>query len=171
MANITRLPSGSYRARVHLGGGKYKSITGKDKKDVQLRAAQLEAEIESQNADDDIYSGMTVAEAMEKYVEAKKNVLSPKTYREYTQTRKNSLTMLHSIPINELTQEQIQQAVNIAAADHAPKTVRNMYGLLSVYRRTFGHLEQVQFLLPAPQTEPKVTRHYGSVFLSYHNCT
>ncbi len=93
MANITRLPSGSYRARVHLGGGKYKSITGKDKKDVQLRAAQLEAEIESQNADDDIYSGMTVAEAMEKYVEAKKNVLLPKTYREYTQTRKNSLTM------------------------------------------------------------------------------
>ena len=93
MANITRLPSGSYRARVHIGGGKYKSITGKDKKALQLRAAQLEAEIESQNADDDIYSGMTVAEAMEKYVEAKKNVLSPKTYREYTQTRKNSLTM------------------------------------------------------------------------------
>ena len=32
MANISRLPSGSYRARVHLGGGKYKFITGKDKK-------------------------------------------------------------------------------------------------------------------------------------------
>ena len=27
-----------------------------------------------------------------------------------------------------------------------------------------GNFMQVQFLLPAPQTEPKVTRHYGSVF-------
>ena len=39
MVKIERLPSGSYRARVHLGGGKYKSITGKDKKSVQLEAA------------------------------------------------------------------------------------------------------------------------------------
>lgn len=72
MVKITRLPSGSYRARVHLGGGKYKSITGKDKKDVQLKAAQLEAQIESQGADDNTYSGMTITEAMEKYVEAKR---------------------------------------------------------------------------------------------------
>lgn len=138
MVKIQRLPSGSYRARVHLGGGKYKSITGKDKKDVQLRAAQLEAEIESQSGtDDNPYINTTVAEAMEKYVEAKKNVLSPKTYREYTQTRKNSLKMLHNIPLYELTQEQIQQAVNIASADHAPKTVRNMYGLLSSTLKMF----------------------------------
>lgn len=62
MVKIERLPSGSYRARVHLGGGKYKSITGKDKKAVQLEAAQIEAGIKSAQQSE---NGMTVSEALE----------------------------------------------------------------------------------------------------------
>ena len=64
MVKITRLPSGSYRARVHLGGGKYKSITGKDKKDVQLKAAQLEAactaRVECRREEEGLYLPETV---------------------------------------------------------------------------------------------------------------
>ena len=73
MVKIERLPSGSYRARVHLGGGKYKSITGKDKKDVQLRAAQLEADLTSQKPDKP--DPMILSEAIENYIKLKKDIL------------------------------------------------------------------------------------------------
>jgi len=133
---IDRLPSGSYRARVLIGNNKYKTFSGKDKKDVQLRAAQFEAERKTDKPDDP-YAGMTVGEAMERYVEAKKNTLSPKTYREYTQLRRNSLKSLHDIKLADLTQEQVQIAVGEAAVDHEPKTVRNMHGLLSSALKMF----------------------------------
>lgn len=135
MVKVDRLPSGNYRARVHIGNGKYKSFSGKDKKDVQLRAAQYEAKVSIEEASDKPV--MTVAEAMEKYVESKKNVLSPKTYREYTNLRINSLQELHGIYISDLTQEKVQIAINQAAANRAPKTVRNMHGLLSSTLKMF----------------------------------
>ncbi len=133
---IDRLPSGSWRARVLIGDNKYKTFSGKDKKDVQLRAAQFEAE-QKVNKPDDPYAGMTVGEAMERYVEAKKETLSPKTYREYTQLRKNSLQSLHGIKLADLTQEQVQIAVGVESATHKPKTVRNMHGLLSATLKMF----------------------------------
>lgn len=130
MVRIDRLPSGSYRARVHLGGGKYKSITGKDKKEVQLRAAQLEAEIESQNADDNPYSGITVAEAISGYINSRTNVSSPKTIREYTQMSNNNYSSVANIKLFDLKEQQVQTLVNTFSASHSPKTTRNMYSLL-----------------------------------------
>lgn len=158
MVKIERLPSGSYRARVHLGGGKYKSITGKDKKAVQLEAAQIEAGIKSAQQND---NGMTVEKALESYVESKKNVLSPKTYREYTQIRKNSLESLKNIRVDRLTQEQVQLAINSEAETHAPKTVRNAHGLLTstlkmfrpdfVLRTTLPMREKNQIVIPTEE--------------------
>ena len=141
MVKITRLPSGSYRARVHIGGGKYKSITGKDKKDVQLRAAQYEAEVESRH-DSNSAESMTVGEAMIKYVEAKKNVLSPSSVREYTRMANNTLSMIRDVNIFDLTQAQVQAAINDEAETHAAKTVRCTHGflsaVLSLYRPDFS---------------------------------
>ena len=158
MVKIEKLPSGSYRARVHLGGGKYKSITGKYKKAVQLEAAQIEAGIKSAEQNG---NGMTVGKALESYVESKKNVLSPKTYREYTQIRKNSLESLKNIRVDRLTQEQVQLAINSEAETHAPKTVRNAHGLLTstlkmfrpdfVLRTTLPMREKNQIVIPTEE--------------------
>lgn len=128
MVKVDRLPSGNYRARVHLGGGKYKPFTGKDKKEVQFRAAQFEATHKTEEAAPE--SSMTLGEAMEKSVESKKNVLSPATYREYTQVRLNNFESIRNIPLCELTQEQIQAEVNLLSANNSPKTVHNKYGVL-----------------------------------------
>ena len=132
MVKIERLPSGSYRARVHLGGGKYKSITGKDKKAVQLEAAQYEADIEAAQAkENDPHRGMTVGEAIDRYIDTKRNVLSPTTLREYTQTARNNFADIRDVPLYALTPAQVQAEVNKLAAANAPKTVRNKYGVLS----------------------------------------
>ena len=130
MVKITRLPSGSYRARVHLGGGKYKSITGKDKKDVQLKAAQLEAEIEAKSNTDDPYSDMTIADALGGYIDSRSNVSSPKTIAEYRQMAKNYFLPITNVSLSDLKEQQVQTLVNTFSASHSPKTTRNMYSLL-----------------------------------------
>lgn len=130
----------SWRVRVYVGDKKYRSVTATTKAEAIQKAEKLQAEILSEKENpkpDNPYAELTVAEAMERYVEAKKNALSPKTYREYTQTRKNSLKSLHDIKLGELTQEQVQIAISEAAVDHEPKTVRNMHGLLSSTLKMF----------------------------------
>ena len=131
----------SWRVKVYAGNKKYRSVTGATKAEAIQKAEKLQAELlaerENPQKSDDPYAELTVAEAMERYVEAKRETLSPKTYREYTQTRKNSLQSLHNIKLKDLTQEQVQIAVGIAAVDHEPKTVRNMHGLLSSTLKMF----------------------------------
>lgn len=130
----------SWRIKVYVGNKKYRSVTGATRAEAIQKAEKLQAELLAEREkpkSDNPYDDLTVAEAMERYVEAKKNALSPKTYREYTQTRKNSLKLLHDIKIGELTQEQVQIAVGEAAVDHEPKTVRNMHGLLSSALKMF----------------------------------
>ena len=139
MVKIQRLPSGNYRARVHIGNGKYKSITGKDKKAVQLEAAQLEASVSNDYSSTE---ALTVGEAMHRYIETKRNVLSVTSVREYNRMANNSLSEIRDININRLTQAQVQAAINAEALNHAPKTVRSTHGflaaVLNMYRPNFS---------------------------------
>ena len=137
VVKIDKLPSGSFRARVldytdEEGKAHYRTFTGKNRRAVQLEAAQFEANKKGSRTDN-----ITVDEAMKRYMEAKKNVLSPKTYKEYKGCRKNYLQGLRDIRIFDLTQEDVQRAVNLEAAEHSPKTVRNAHGLLSASLKMF----------------------------------
>ena len=129
MVKIQRLESGSYRARVHIGGGKYKSITGKDKKEVQLLAAQYEAQVEMGTADTS--ERVTLGKAIDNYIGSKTNVLSPSTIRGYKAVRDNAVSELMLVEIHDLTPELIQRAINAFAVDKSPKYVRNVHGLIS----------------------------------------
>ncbi len=156
MVKIERLPSGSYRARVHLGGGKYKSITDKDKKTVQLLAAQYEADIESAQAKEkDPNRGMTVGQAMERYIELKSAVLSPATLLGYDVIRRNRLTGIMDIRISDLTQEDIQRAINEDALNHSPKSVRNDHGFLSAVLSVYRQDMKLNTTLPQKK-KPKI---------------
>lgn len=136
MVKIERLPSGSYRARVHLGGGKYKSITGKDKKDVQLRAAQLEAGLKFiENTEQ---KPLTFSEAIDEYIRIKSESLSPSTLVGYRVIQRNYLSSIMDTDIYTLSNIKIQEAVNqMAANGYTAKTIRNAYGLLSKVLKTF----------------------------------
>ena len=148
MVKAERLPSGSYRIKVldykdKDGKAHYRSFTGKNKKAVQLEAAQFEA-----SRKDNRQGKITVYEAMERCVESKKNVLSPRTYREYTQTRKIAFQSLHNINIFDLTQEDVQAAVNAEAEIHAPKTVHNKYGVFLTAFKMFRPDYTLRTVLP-----------------------
>ena len=74
---------------------------------------------------------MTVGEALKRYTDSKENVLSPSTIRSYRTICRNSLTELQKVRLCDLTNEVIQRAINVETVGHKPKTVFNIYGLLT----------------------------------------
>lgn len=130
MAKAKKLPSGNWRVRVYDGkdaDGKehFKSFTASTKKQAEFLAAEYAAKKRQR------IEKMTVGEAIDRYIAAKDNVLSPATIYGYQKMRRNYLQSLMDIPIDRITREQVQIAVNEDAAKHSAKTVINAHGLLS----------------------------------------
>ena len=139
MAKAKKLPSGNWRVRVYAGKnaeGKdvYRSFTAPSKKQAEYLAAEYLAGKKSRTASDN----RTLAEAYARYIEIKRNTLSPATVREYMRAAKHDFPELMPLRLSRLTQEDVQSAVNIMAATHSPKSVRNAHGLLSAVLRMFA---------------------------------
>lgn len=130
MAKARKLPSGNWNVRVFDGtdeNGKehFKSFTAATKKQAEYLAAEYAAHKKQR------IENMTVGEAIDRYIAAKDKVLSPATIYGYQKMRRNNLQSLMDIPIDRLTREQVQIAVNNESATHSAKTVINAHGLLS----------------------------------------
>ena len=143
----TRLPSGSWFARVQVNGVR-KSFTARTKAEV-IRKAQ-EYQITRSDA-----PSAPLGDLIDIYIASKRNVLSPSTIARYEQMRRLDFQRLMPVPAREITAERLQTEVNLMAADHSPKSVRNAYGLISAAMRMFG--------LSVPVTLPKQKRPDYSV--------
>ena len=145
MAKAKKLPSGSWRCLVYSHTEKvldkktgqmkdkriYVSFTSSDpsprgRKEVELKAAQFALDKKIRTL-----SKKTFGEALDDYIAEREPVLSPRTIRDYKYIRKNSIQSIMDIMIDDITQNQIQQAINEDAQIHAPKTVRDHHGLIS----------------------------------------
>lgn len=160
MAKAKKLPSGSWRCLVYShsepkftkdgkpvldNNGKqklrkvYESFTSDDpspagKREAERRAAMFAAGKEDKTKP----SALTFGEALDKYIDSRENVLSPRTVMDYKRIRKNDLQELMDVKISRITQDLIQQAINAdVAKHHSPKTVRNNHGLISAVLRQY----------------------------------
>ena len=130
MANAKKLKSGNWRVLAYVGKhvtkSGYKSFTAPTKKEAERLAAAFtppEPQGDTPN--------ITVGQAIDNYIAMKDAVLSPSTIRAYKIVRHTMLQSLMEIAVFELTQSDVQQAVNQdAAAGKSPKTLRNAHGLL-----------------------------------------
>ena len=143
-----KLPSGRWRCRVYDGtdpSGKkiYKSFTADSKKEAELLAAQYAASRKSTVSKD-----RTLADAYARYIEIKKNTLSPATVREYSRAAKADFPELMPLRLSRLTQEAVQSAVNVMSANRSPKSVRNAHGLLSAVLSMFAPEIRLNTRLP-----------------------
>ena len=82
-------------------------------------------------------SELKLSEAMEKYIQIKKNTLSPSTVRGYNSLRRNAYGYLENRRINQITSEDIQSFVNEYAIDHSAKTCSNALGFLTAVITAF----------------------------------
>ena len=155
MATAKKLPSGSYRVNLYVGKddtGKrvYKSFTADTKKQAEYLAAQYAIETRHAAQGEDI----TLAEAYAKYIESKRNVLSPATVREYRRSAGTDLQQLMPKKLRDITQETVQIAVNAEALTHSPKSVRNMHGLLSAVLAVYVPELTLRTTLPQKKEVP-----------------
>ena len=130
MPNAKKLKSGNWRVLAYVGKGVtksgYKSFTAPTKKEAERLAAAFVPPEPAEGVSD-----ITVGQAIDNYIAMKDAVLSPSTIRGYHVVRRNWLQPLMDIRVYELTQADVQKAVNAeAAAGRSPKTLRNAHGLL-----------------------------------------
>jgi len=126
---IRRLPSGSYNTLVYLGkdaNGKQirKSVTGPDRATVR----KMVKELESKHQDPE--QPLTLADALEKYLKAKKAVLSPYTVKGY----QNIIEKVKAANLGTLRADMSRpdaQRIVTAFSDLSQKTIRNRMGLIS----------------------------------------
>lgn len=110
MAKAKKLPSGKWRVQVFLGKdaeGKQirRSITAPTKKEAEQQAALLAAQRNITT------SRMTVAQAIDRYIELNRLALSPATILAYEQA-KNKLGDFGILPISKVTDDTAQKFIN-----------------------------------------------------------
>ena len=153
MATAKKLPSGSYRVRVYShtdpdGKKIYESFTAPTKREAEMLAAQWQ-----NKKDRRIKSDLTVREAIEGYINAKEGVLSPSTIRAYRIQLRNNYKLIEDKPIRKLTSEDLQIFVSQLSKTVKPKSVSNIYGLLS---SALGlYLPDTAFKVTLPKKVPK----------------
>jgi integrase len=150
MATARKLPSGNYRVNLFVGTGedgkrKYKSFTAPTKKEAELMAAQYNIDRKEKPKCE-----MTVREAIERYIETKSNVFSPSTVKNYKIYLRNDYKGIEDVKICDLTANRIQKWVNAFAADHSPKTVKNVYYLFVPAIHEAAKGTETEAKLPAP---------------------
>lgn len=142
---IEKLPSGSYRIRKMYKGNTYTVVFDHkptQKEAMQAMAAQLD-KVQRGRHDE-----LTFKTAGEKYIESKRNVLSPSTIRDY-------VTIMRQIPdtflnksIYDITALDVQAEINRLAQKCSPKTVRNHHGFISAVLSVFYPTLKLSTTLP-----------------------
>ena len=132
MAKAKKLPSGNWRARVYDGRGedgkkKYISFTAPTKREAEFLAAEHAAKRKGASP---VREDKTLRECYDRYIEIKRNTLSPTTVLEYERSARRDFPDLMPLRLSRITQEAVQSAVSIMSATHSPKSVRNAHGLL-----------------------------------------
>ena len=136
MATAKKLPSGSYRCLAYDGmvdgKRKYKSFTALTKKEAEYAAAAYLNDMAQSKKSG---ANITFGKALDKYIEERKDILSPRSIANYKRIRNNDIQGIMDIPICDITQELIQNVINTDAITHSPKTVRDNHGLISAVLR------------------------------------
>ena len=146
--------SGNWSIRVYLGKNDegrsiFRSVTAKTRKEAFEKANALLAKAER--------GLMRVGDAVEAFLDARKAVLSPNTYRSYVCAYNQNIkdTLFSEIPLDLLRDSQVQKWVSGMAKGHNPKTVKNVYGLFTAAVRFY--LPEKRFNVKLPQVaRPKL---------------
>ena len=140
---IEKLPSGSYRIRKMYKGKTYTVIT--EYKPSQKEATQLMAsELEKYKTDDK----MTFIQASEKYIDMKRNVLSPRTIKEYSNMCTRLSEWFTKMDITDIDQISINRQINELACNKSPKTVSCLHGFITAVLGVFRPDLKISTRLP-----------------------
>lgn len=84
----------------------------------------------------------------DKYIASKRNVLSPSTLGGYQKCKRCLSKEFKAKKLNNIEQIDVQEEVNRYAADHSPKSVRNLHGFISAVLKMFRPDMTISTALP-----------------------
>lgn len=126
MATARKLPSGNYRVKAYIGKEngkkKYKSITARTKKEAEFLALQVQKSIQNVEKGD-----ISLSNAIDLYIDMRKNVLSPATIEGYRKIQRNYYSSIMDKSISKITETDMIKEVNTMSSSLSSKTVRNAY--------------------------------------------
>lgn len=120
----TLLPSGAWRCQVVIDG-KRKSVTADTPEAAHAQAVAMREGFLEDQARLSV-DAITLEDAIDKYVEDRRPVLSPSTVRSYLETKKNRIKDLQAMRVMDITEDDIQRSISAATkAGKSPKTIKN----------------------------------------------
>lgn len=126
------LKSGSYRIRVHVGNGKYRSFTAPTKREAEMMAKRYEVDHKVYKKADRLH--IAFGDALAEYIENRTNIRSSSTIRKY-KSMIEGYAEINDIPICEIDNSTLIAFVNHMAAHKSYKTVLDYKNLaVSVIR-------------------------------------
>lgn len=152
MAKAKQLPSGNWRVRVFDGydpEGKsiYQSFTAETPEEAEYFAAEYRFKRKREEKP----SNMTVGQIISRYIECKDTILSPTTISNYKKINENHFKEICNLKASELNDYTIQLFINRKSKSYSPKTIRNIYGLLSSAIKMYDRKISLNITLPQKQ--------------------
>lgn len=157
MAKARKLPSGRWNIQVYdKETGRRVSITEDTKHEAEYAALEF---TEKQKRKHRV--GLTVGQAVDKYIDGRRGVISPSTIQGYENVQKYYLSSdFANIPLSNLTSVMVQDEIarlsnTVSGKTHkkySPKTIHNWYGLISGALNEFAPRLEIETTLP---TVPK----------------
>lgn len=157
-----QLPSGAWFCRVRIDG-KDISITRSTEKEAVAEAMAIKAGIKDASKKP---RKKPLTAAIDDYIEARRNVLSPSTIRGYQAIKASRFPALMNKDIHSLTQAECQRAVNLDAKTVKAKTVTNSWRFVSsvIFEET-GNRFTVRLPQIVPADRPWLTPEQIPLFV------
>lgn len=138
------LPSGAWRCEKMVNGFR---ISETDE-DPAVAHAKVNAIAAGLIAKEKGATSVTFGEAYAAFIKKNENIFSPSTILGYDRIKENHLSDISGLPMSSITQSLIQGKVNSLAKKKAPKTVRNIYGLITAVYYDFFPDRKLSINLP-----------------------
>lgn len=139
-----RRPDGKIKKKQY-----FKAFTSTDPSPAGRRAVEKMAS----NWLSDRESGMqiqdlTVKDAIAKYIDLKKDILSPATINGYRTLQRTAYDQISNLRLDRIKDTELQAWINQFSAKHAPKTTRNAWGLFTAVCDTYAPGRRFSVTLP-----------------------
>lgn len=124
-----------------------RSFTDADKKAAEMAALEWQSE---KIKYDSAPNRQMLGEAIDKYIDSRRNILSPISIATYEKIKRLYFTDLQSRKLSNITKNMLQSEVNELSGKLSPKSVASARGLISaVIKHSMG--ETVTVMLPKKQ--------------------
>ena len=139
-----KVSESTYRVRKTYKGKRYDVYFDHDPDDKEV----MEVVLERLKSEGSGSAKGSFESCCDKYIEMKRNVISPSTVAGYKKLKRYVSDGFKSKNILNITQVDIQNEINDFAVGHSPKYVRNLHGFISAVLRTFRPSMIINTTLP-----------------------